>query len=541
MAGYGSGSPGVSVWSAPEVAAALVVFFGLAGPVRLTGATVAVAVVVMTVTIVVRCLEHTAGTGPGNVAPQGTRLLVGLVLGLLLLGGGLIRLHAPHRLFTSPFDPLSVESLQGRLLHDLRPGTSPFRRVEIEAMRVATRRGWSGSASGRVIVMWQGTEYLDAGDRRIMPVRGDTVTVLVPGGLEINRSPAVIWADDQHLSMKPAPGLPSMRRAAREWIRARLARLDPVGGPMVLALLLGDRGALSPELADDVRRSGASHVLALSGMHLGVLALILYRGPLRLVPPTARGWMILPLLLVYVWIAGWIPSLVRALVLVLVATIPRMRSVSVPMPLLLARTVVVVGVVSPETAGNLGFQLSVLALVGIVVISPGVVDRLTPIVGRRAGVYLGVTVAAMIPTAPLSLGVFGSVYPAGVLLAGVLSALIVVQMWLGVAFLGVAGVPVVGTALGRLIQWNTRVVGGAASLGGRMPAISMPTIGVPAISIPAILTEGIEQAGGTGIGIIPGVIVFSAPVVLWLALRLRGRRGAGSYPEKADCEPQLDF
>jgi ComEC/Rec2-related protein len=534
----------VSLWAAPEVPASLVVFFGLAGAGRLAFATVVAGIGLMTGVVVVRGLErHLSGKivrveSGRTTTLRGWRVPAGVAIGLLVLAGGLARAHAPQRSFRSPFDPLTIGKVEGRLLHDLRPGTSSFRRVEIETLRVFTRQGWSGAAEGRLVVLWQGTEYLHAGINRAIPVRGDMVTVNVGDGIEVARrspdggeevpvrSPTVIWTDETRLVLHPAQGLPGIRRIAREWLRKRLARLDPLGGPMVLALLLGDRGALSPEIADDVRRSGSSHVLALSGMHLGVLALILYQGPLRFLSPRARTTAILPLLLLYVWVAGWIPSLVRALVLVLVSAVPRIRSASVPMPLLLARTVVVVGMLSPETAGNLGFQLSVLALVGIVVLSPGVVDRLTPIVGRGLGAYVGITVAAMVATAPLSLGVFGSVYPGGILMAGVLSALIVLQMWLGVAFLALATVPVAGTLVAWVIRWNTRLVASSASLGSR---------------IPPLLTGNIGQGDVFGIVSAGIVIVLLFGTVLWLVLRIHGRYVFGLYPDGGEGEPQLDF
>ena len=48
-------------------------------------------------------------------------------------------------------------------------------------------------------------------------------------------------------------------------------------GPLVKALLTGDRGDLDRSIIETFRASGASHILALSGLHLGILYLILTR------------------------------------------------------------------------------------------------------------------------------------------------------------------------------------------------------------------------------------------------------------------------
>ncbi len=497
------------VLSAPAVPAAILIGVGLSGD-----ATRGLAVLCLgggTALILTALLKGSVRMGPGRrgvACRVGLfRILLGFLLGIGVVGTGLLRVHSPRTQIASSLDREAVVELEARVLEDLRPGSSSWRVLPVEALRVRDQRGWSAAARGRLVVLWQGEEFLPAGNTRLVPVRGDTLVIRNLVGLD-----TTIWSNDDSIRLIPADGVPRIRRGVRRWILGRLARLDPRGGAMIPALLLGDRAGLSNDLTDAVRVSGASHVLALSGMHLGVLAMILYAGPLRLVRRRYRAVTIVPLLFLYVWIAGWIPSLIRALVLVTTTTVARFRMRSVPMPLLLARTTILVGLVTPRTVGNLGFQLSLLALTGIVLLGPWLLDGLARVLPRFVAGYTGVTLAAMIATAPITLSVFGTVYPAGILLAGVLSFLIVLQMWAGILFLAVASVPIAGTVVARFITWNGTLVHRVADVGYRIPAIT--------------------ASADLAVLVIPGLVVAAA---LWLVLSSR-KRDNGDV-----AESQLDF
>ncbi|MGE4505356.1 MAG: ComEC/Rec2 family competence protein [Desulfovibrionaceae bacterium] len=95
------------------------------------------------------------------------------------------------------------------------------------------------------------------------------------------------------------------------------------GGALLAALLTGDRFALHPDTVDLLRRAGLSHTLALSGLHLGFVALLgagfawvlgaAFPGLLLRVPrPRLAVLLAGPMVLVYLWLGGFSPSLVRA-------------------------------------------------------------------------------------------------------------------------------------------------------------------------------------------------------------------------------------
>ena len=138
------------------------------------------------------------------------------------------------------------------------------------------------------------------------------------------------------------------------------------------ALLLGLRGQLPPQVVDDFRATGTSHLLAISGLHVGVLlfmAMGLVSGTL------GRGRMVyflVPLAVIWMYAAtsGFPISVVRAAIMgttVLAAlALGRPRRV---LPALSLAAAVMVGI-DPKVLGQVSFQLSFAAVAGIALALP---------------------------------------------------------------------------------------------------------------------------------------------------------------------------
>lgn len=363
-----------------------------------------------------------------------------------------------------------VVTMRARAVHDLRPGTSGWIHLSVEPERVWNRAGWNASAGGRVALLWEGAGHIiDSDGTSTLPVRGDQVLVTgierLPDG-----SDAVLVVSRENLLVERQGGATELRRRARGLIRRRLARLPRRSRGLGEALLLGDRGELPREFADAMRRAGASHVLALSGMHLAILAGLVNLAVRRFVPRRLRLITILPFLMAYVWIAGAIPSLLRALALFTFAAIAQTAGHKTPAPVLLARTVVAGVVLAPRLLLEIGFLLSVLALTGLLLWTKPIADRLSRILPRPLATYCATGAAAILGTGVLSLAVFGEIYPAGLLLAGVLSLGIVVAVWNLLLVVMLARVPLAGTAVLKTFDHAAGGLAALASLGARIPA-----------------------------------------------------------------------
>jgi ComEC/Rec2-related protein len=144
---------------------------------------------------------------------------------------------------------------------------------------------------------------------------------------------------------------------------------------LILALLTGDRSGLTAEQTAAFRASGASHILALSGLHLGVIYLIVSRllSVLGNSIPARRVRSVLTILLAgwYTLATGAGPSIVRAFLFILIhetcAMFPERRTSPVR-TLLMALTIQLA--LAPHVITSLGFQLSYLAMTGLVVLYP---------------------------------------------------------------------------------------------------------------------------------------------------------------------------
>ena len=81
-------------------------------------------------------------------------------------------------------------------------------------------------------------------------------------------------ASGQSARGRPKPWARLLGRV-RAWSHDRLvARLDPRVAPLAAALLLGRREGVDPDVNDAFARTGTTHLLAISGLHLQVLAAV---------------------------------------------------------------------------------------------------------------------------------------------------------------------------------------------------------------------------------------------------------------------------
>lgn len=144
---------------------------------------------------------------------------------------------------------------------------------------------------------------------------------------------------------------------------------------LVIALLTGDRSGLSGEIRLNFQKGGGAHILALSGLHLGILAGLI-GNMLRILgntPPAKiiRATIIIAASTAYTIICGASASLVRALLFITFNSIGRLlprRRAEPANCLLLAATIQLC--LDPEAVRSVSFQLSYLACAGIIFIFP---------------------------------------------------------------------------------------------------------------------------------------------------------------------------
>ena len=158
----------------------------------------------------------------------------------------------------------------------------------------------------------------------------------------------------------------AVRGKLRRVVRTTLSRRDPRAGAMVCATVLGDRAELDDALEEAFRRSGTMHLLAISGLHVGIVALLVWKATSLLgLGRRLAGGLVLATVLLYAVMIGWTPAVARAAVFTaaLVAAIVGRRRGDTLQATALAALVLLL--LRPYDLFNAGFQLSFAAVVSI--------------------------------------------------------------------------------------------------------------------------------------------------------------------------------
>jgi competence protein ComEC len=251
-------------------------------------------------------------------------------------------------------------------------------------------------------------------------------------------------------------GLRGMVDGIRERALAGIAAgLPPARGALGQGMVLGADEDVPETVREDFRDAGLSHVLAASGTN--VMLLVALAIPLLAAAGLSyrtRIPVLIGLIALYVPLAGGGPSIQRAGVmgaaglLAIVLSRPASRWYA----LFLAACVTLA--LNPRVWADPGWQLSFAAVVGILLLAPGIGRRLSALPGVLAD-GIALTVAATVATAPLVAHHFGTVSLASLPANVIALPLIAPIMWLGMlrGLLGQAGGPLapVNDLLGSLI------------------------------------------------------------------------------------------
>ena len=207
-------------------------------------------------------------------------------------------------------------------------------------------------------------------------------------------------------------------------------------GGLLLALLCGAKEYTSSEISLGFKRAGLSHILALSGMHLSMFSgIALFAG--KKIGRKKLSFIIrIFALVLFVWFAGFSPSLLRAFICSLLTIIAALANVKKPdMLLILAFSFLCQTIISPADIYNVGFILSYTALAGILLTNRffrSIYNRFLP---GYFSASLGSSTGAQIFTAPISLKMFGSFAPIGIIATSVVSPVVTIFIYSGLLFI----------------------------------------------------------------------------------------------------------
>ena len=198
------------------------------------------------------------------------------------------------------------------------------------------------------------------------------------------------------------------------------------------ALVVGKKDELSRETHQAYRQVGASHLLALSGMHLGIIYSLLYFFLVRWVRHSRWRWYFLPLILFSLWgytlVAGMPVSLVRAALMLSVITITTLMQYRTDPLHPLALSAIIILLVEPAQVFSISFQLSYAAVLFLLLLwAP--VNELFPQQNWVIKLFV-VSCIATLGTMPLTLYYFHQLPLLGPLLSLILIPLTTLIIWM---------------------------------------------------------------------------------------------------------------
>lgn len=224
------------------------------------------------------------------------------------------------------------------------------------------------------------------------------------------------------------------------------------------ALILGQRSLLLPDTRDAFANAGAIHVLAVSGLHVGIIYLALVGIFARIFP--GRRWRLLNLILIlivlwfYAGVTGFSPSVMRAATMFSFIAMGKHSGYKANIYNMLAASAFLLVIINPAILTEVGFQLSYLAVTGIVFFFKPIYGLL--IFKRwlpdKIWSLLVVSFTAQLATFPISIFYFGQ-FPNYFLLANLIvipGAML--SLWAGLALILIHAIPILNILVAIVLK-----------------------------------------------------------------------------------------
>jgi len=265
---------------------------------------------------------------------------------------------------------------------------------------------------------------------------------------------------------------PSAAQAIQRWrdlLNRRLRRIyagDERLNGFLAAVLLGDRNWKDPQRDERLRACGLAHLVAISGLHAGLVAALLFGLARRVFrQPRAAAFSIGALLIGFAWMVGGATSVQRAVGCATGFLLGRSIGREGDPLNRLACVAIALGIVAPSRISSPAFLLSFAATAGILF----ALDRAR--CSRRSGLAapLEISVAAYLTTAPLSAAYFGQLAPWAAVANLLAVPLLGITLVAGYVSLACAGVPVLGACSIAVTRFGAAGIDRVAMSFDRLP------------------------------------------------------------------------
>ena len=292
---------------------------------------------------------------------------------------------------------------------------------------------------------------------------------------------------------------------------------DGLHAQLLKGILLGKRGDVPTETLDMFRNSGTFHVLAVSGLHVGLVAMFCFvafskfRVPMLTfrIPPKIVSLLTIVAIIIYACMVGFRPSVFRATLMASLYLFARIIDRDADIYNLLAVAALALLMINPTQVWDVGFQLSFTAVIAIVYFVPKMENPIRKLWETPEGdtsnrltryrktalkwlvlSYL-VTFAAQIGTAPLIAYHFFRGYPLGIIVGPFAVGLVSLIVGIGMAsvivgFIFLPLAKILAVVNHTIIFIFLKLIGIFGQEWGIM-TIAPPTLGLIAVYIALIL------------------------------------------------------
>jgi competence protein ComEC len=351
-------------------------------------------------------------------------------------------------------------------------------KMEVTVDAVKLKEGWRPAAGNVLIYISKKSNFIDLklGDQVL--IEGAPMLLEPPGNpheFDFKRFLSFKNIFHQHfirgeqvklIAPNQEKGFLFYSQQARLWASAKLKEFV-VGDreqAIALALVLGVTDGLDNDLQNAYSASGAMHVLAVSGLHVGIIywMILLLLKPIRSL--SSSTWVVASISLVCLWayafVTGLSPSVLRAVTMFSFVAIAKPFSRSTNIYNTLAASAFLLLLYNPYLIMSVGFQLSYLAVLGIVYLQRPLYnlwEAPTKFLDWCWSISC-VSIAAQIATFALGLLYFHQ-FPVYFLFSNlfVIPGSFVVLV-LGILLLIVSPIVSVAVSIGWLLEWTIKVV-----------------------------------------------------------------------------------
>lgn len=266
------------------------------------------------------------------------------------------------------------------------------------------------------------------------------------------------------------------------------------------ALIFGYQEDLDQATKNSFIKTGSMHILAVSGMHVGIIFIMITRILFFLDKKkwmrTLRFFIILFLLWFYTLLCGFSPAILRAAVMftfILPASTWKLPSNTYNS---IAASAFFLLVCNAQMLFDVGLQLSYFAVVGIVFLYPKIAQIWKPksFIGKEFWTIVSVSLAATITTLPISLYYFGQFANSFLLANLVLVPVSAIVLYVGIAAILLAWIPYLSDVLGFLLHWSIKIMYACIAFIENLPFSyydKLYTTGLQAILVTALIVVGV--------------------------------------------------